>query len=217
MNPVEASFNRFWIGYKLKNLSTPAFLNNLNNRLLPDLIKLAAGKGLVSYSPYVSPMSIEGVPDEIALITYQDEAIYTKIRSTPTGKAYGDLHWELFQRDLSKSTVSEQYLGHFEEGKAYELDSKFEDWQKGTTYVSVYRRKDSDLWLLGKTFKNLRKEPGLMNSIVLITKDFIYEYRSYYGTKIKMTPLSLPVVLSKELKKAPVHALGFGEGINAQF
>jgi hypothetical protein len=217
LNNAEASFNRFWIGHKLDTISTEQFLDGLNKRLLPDLIKLAAGKGLVSYSPYVSTMNTKDLPAEIALITYESEDIYKKVRGTPEGDAYSNLHWELFNKEISKSTVPVQFQNELVEGNAYELNAKFEGWKKGETYLTIYRRGNEDLKTLATAFGKLKDEKSLNNSIMLITKNYIFEYRSYKVTT-KVSTLPLSVVNMTQLKKSPVgKSLGFNEGINAQF
>lgn len=211
-----ASFNRFWIGYKLENITEQKFMNDLNQRLLPDLIKLAAGKGLSSYSPYVTPKNHGDLPDEIALITYESEDIYRSIRSTVPGTAYSDLHWELFKKDISKSTVPVQFEGTLEVDHAYELDAKYEGWRTGTTYLTIYKRNNTDLSVLAQEFAKLKTTRGLKNSILLITEKYIYEYRSFnpdYGFK----PLSLKVVNTQKMSKSKVKAIGVNEGLNVQF
>ncbi len=210
---AEASFNRFWIGYKLDTVTTPDFLNGLNQKLLPNLITLAAGKGLSSYSPYVSQMNGKDLPDEIALITYESEETYKKIRATAPGIAYGDLHWELFRKDISKSTVPVQFEENLEVDKAYELDATFEGWKNGTTYLTIYQN-SGDLKALAKSFADLKKDKSVKNSIVLVTTKYIYEYRSL---KEGFHPLPLKVVSSKKLKNAAVQTIGFHEGLNVQF
>lgn len=213
---AHASFNRFWIGYKLENITEQKFMDNLNNRLLPDLIKLAAGKGLNSYSPYVTPKNHGDLPDEIALITYESEEIYRSLRSTGPGVAYSDLHWEIFKKDISKSTVPVQFEGVLETDKAYELDAQYEGWKAGTTYLTIYKRNSEDLSVVAKEFEKLKKTKGLKNSIVLVTEKYIYEYRSMnpdYGFK----PLPLKVVNTSKMRKSKVETIGANEGLNVQF
>lgn len=213
---AEASFNRFWIGYKLDTISEQKFMDGLNKKLLPDLIKLAAGKGLNSYTPYVTPKNRGDLPDEIALITYDSEEIYRSLRSTAPGIAYTDLHWDLFKKDVSKSTVPVQFEGILETDKAYELDASYEGWKSGTTYMTIYKRNNEDLSSLAKEFARLKNTKGLKNSILLITEKYVYEYRSFnpdYGFK----PLSMKVVNTQKMKNAKVSDLRPNEGINTQF
>lgn len=216
LSNAEASFNRFWIGYKLDSISNEAFLSKLNSSLVPDLIKLAGQNELSSYSPYVTPKDREDLPHEIALITYKSEEGYRKIRSTKPGIAYSDLHWELFKKDVSKSTVPVPFDGILEIGQAYELDASYEGWKSGHTHLTIYRRGNADLRKLADEFSKLRTVKGLKNSILLLTEKYIYEYRSLnpdYGFK----PLSLKVVTTQKLKKARVENIGPNEGLNLQF
>lgn len=213
---AEASFNRFWIGYKLETISEQKFMEDLNKKLLPDLIKLAAGKGLNSYTPYVTPKNSGDLPDEIALITYDSEDIYRSLRSTAPGIAYTDLHWELFKKDVSKSTVPVQFEGVLENDKAYELDATYEGWKSGTTYLTIYKRNNEDLSVLAREFARLKNIKGLKNSILLITEKYIYEYRSFnpdYGFR----PLTLKVVNTQKMKNSKIGVLRPNEGLNTQF
>jgi hypothetical protein len=213
---AEASFNRFWIGYKLDSISEEAFLTKLNSSLVPDLIKLAGKKELSSYAPYVTPKNRGDLPHEIALITYKSEEDYRKLRSTKPGIAYGDLHWELFKKEVSKSTVPVQFDGILEIGQAYELDAKYEGWKWGHTYLTIYKRGNADLRKLADEFAGLKTVKGLKNSILLLTDKYIYEYRSLnpdYGFK----PLSLKVVTTQKMKRARVEEIGPNEGLNVQF
>lgn len=216
LSSAEASFNRFWIGYKLDSISEEAFLEKLNSSLVPDLIKLAGKNELSSYAPYVTPKDRGDLPHEIALITYKSEEGYRKIRSTPPGVAYSDLHWELFKKETSKSTVPVQFEGVLNTGEAYELDSKYEGWKRGHTYLTIYRRGNTDLRKLADEFSKLKSVKGLKNSILLLTDKYIYEYRSLnpdYGFK----PLSLRVVTTQKLKQSKVVPIGVNEGLNVQF
>lgn len=216
LGKAEASFNRFWIGYKLDSISEESFLAKLNSSLVPDLIKLAGRNELSSYSPYVTPKNRGDLPHEIALITYKSEEGYRKIRSTPPGIAYSDLHWELFKKDVSKSTVPVQFDGILETGEAYELDAKYEGWKSGHTYLTIYKRGNADLRKLADEFSKLKTVKGLKNSILLLTDKYIYEYRSLnpdYGFK----PLSLKVVTTQKLKKSKIEEIGPNEGLNVQF
>jgi hypothetical protein len=217
LNTAEASFNRFWIGYKLDSVPTAQFMNGLNQKLLPNLIKLAAGKGLVSYAPFVTEMNEKTLPAEIALITYQNEEIYKSVRSTPEGQAYSDLHWDLFDKATSKSTVPVQFQGKLEEGNAYELNAKFEGWQKGETYLTIYKR-EKDLTRFTEAFAEMKGRASINNSIVLVTPEYIFEYRSMKNAKDAFWLLPLKMVSNKHLKKAAIgKPIGFNEGVNAQF
>ncbi|WP_413290919.1 hypothetical protein [Bdellovibrio sp. HCB337] len=212
-----ASHNRFWIGYKKESLATDKFLNGLNV-FFKETVTLGAGKGLVSYQPYITQMKGD-TPDEIALVTYENEEKYKAIRGTPEGKQYGERHWDFFEKEKSKSTVPTLFAGTLSNNGAYELSSDFSEWQGNVTYVVLYKNQTSDLATLAQEFESLKKSKDLNNSIILITDKFVYEYRSM-KKKSKITPLALPVV---EMKRLPGFEIGnfpvtgFGEGINFRF
>lgn len=215
-----ASFNRFWVGDKKKEVKTADFLNGLNKTFFKDTIVVGSGRGLLSYQPYVTSMDND-VPDELALVSYESEEKYKAIRSTPEGERYSALHWDYFQKDTSKSTVTEAFKGDLEEGKAYELNSAFTQWQKGYTTVVIYAHTpDMDLKNLAREFSDLKLKKEINNSALLITKKWIFEYRSVksFNTPFKKLPLKireLKVLPSSELRQD--LSVGFREGINFRF
>ena len=103
-----ASYTRFWRGFARADLSESAFVRSLNEGLLPATGALAQTPvGILSYFPVVLPTALvkRGFPAEVALLEYADESAYAAYRATPAGKAYGDLHWNSFDRERSGSRV----------------------------------------------------------------------------------------------------------------
>src|ERR1700747_2950562 len=94
-------YHRFWRGTKLGEMSSENFQKGLNEVFIGKTIQAGAGKGLMAYEPALTQGAAPGFPDEIALVTYQDESSYNAIRSTPEGKAYGELHWKYFDKSQS--------------------------------------------------------------------------------------------------------------------
>lgn len=216
-----ASFNRFWVGQKKKDVSTPVFLNGLNKIFFKNTINVAQGRGLLSYQPYIAQMK-SNVPDELALVVYESEEKYKAIRSTPEGENYSALHWDFFEKETSKSTVSSPFKGELVEGSAYELKSSFKDWQTVSTIVVIYSRAaDLDLASLAKAFEGLKGNGEIENSLLLITKEWIIEYRMMKNSKSKFVKLPLKVLEMNLLQSASLDTLkrsvGFGEGVNFKF
>jgi hypothetical protein len=215
-----ASFNRLWIGFKKKDVETALFLNGLNKTFFKDTIEVGKGRGLISYQPYVTNMN-DGIPDELALVIYESEEKYRQIRSTPAGERYSALHWDFFEKEISKSTVSKPFSGVLEDGQAYELIPQFANWQKGFTHVAIYSRSTLANDNLILAFENLRQDNEVNNSIILVTTKWIIEYRSL--KKISSTYRKLPLKLlehkqlSNEKLNSHTSTVGFGQGINFNF
>ena len=136
---------RVFRGMKRADVAKDAFYEDLATRFIPAAPKTHGGKGLVAYLPAVAPATAPaGTPDEIAIVVYASEAVYQERRATPEGKAYGDMHWELFDRPASKSDTA---VGWTKNGPALAPNvpvDMFEaptDWQCGHSVVYVGQRK----------------------------------------------------------------------------
>ncbi len=118
--------------------------------------------------------------------------------------------------------MTEPFQGKLELNQAFELNPTFVDWQKGHTLVVIYQRSEkTDLNSLAKTFEEWKKHFALNNSILLITKDLVIEYRSSKNPTGHIFRLPLKVLESKVLPLAGLSELngpiGFGESINFRF
>jgi Na+-transporting NADH:ubiquinone oxidoreductase subunit NqrA len=220
-NNSYASFNRFWVGHKKKDVATSTFLNGLNKTFFKDTVNVGKGRGLISYQPYITQMK-SNIPDELALVVYESEEKYKAIRSTPEGQKYSDLHWDFFEKETSKSTVTKPFTGELSEGSAYELNPAYNGWQSAITTVVIYSRSsDTDLVGLAKSFGELKNDSSIENSLLLITKEWIIEYRLQKSDKSKFTKLPLKVIEMTKLQSNSLDSLkntvGFGEGVNFKF
>jgi hypothetical protein len=136
---------RVFRGVKRADVAPAAFLKDLSARFIPAAPATHGGKGLVAYLPAVPPADAPaGTPAEIAIVVYASEAVYQERRNSPEGKAYGDMHWELFDRPATKSDTA---VGWTKNGPALKANvpvDMFEaatDWQCGHGVVYVGRRK----------------------------------------------------------------------------
>lgn len=215
---AEASFNRLWVGMKKKDVTAAQFLNGLNQTFFRDTIVVGQGRGLLSYQPYITKMEAH-VPDELALVVYESEEKYRAIRSTPEGERYSTAHWDFFEKDTSKSTVSVPFAGELAMGSAYELYPDY-NWMRGKTIVSIYEtEKNLDLKKLAEKFADRKKEPGVKNSILLVTEKWLIEYTSFGATNLRFKNLAhklerseLPLKKLQELN----GLVGPGQGVNFQ-
>lgn len=198
--PISAAetvtFKRFWRGYQKTDLTSFDFLDKINTRIVPATRELfSKPSGLLSYHPVVTnsqalvPSSL--VAEEYAFLQYTDEETYRTFRATPDGVAYTDVHWELFDKDRSKSAIVEPFVGKIENTHAYDLIAKEVDWKKGDTLFSIYVRKSgiSDLdyhQSLSNFFSDSRSLAtgwGLRASIVLVMPDHVALYENWKSVK----------------------------------
>jgi quinol monooxygenase YgiN len=187
-----ATFKRFWRGYPKPGLSSEQFVSKVNDQIIPatrELFKQSAG--LVSYQPVISNMQSTSasplVPEEFALLQYESEAAYKAYRATDAGKAYGDLHWEMFDQATSKSAVVEAFTGKIETTHAYDLLGQDIDWKRASTYFQIHKRnpevsETEFLAALSNSFAESRAtatQYGLQAAIVLVMPDHIAVYEAW--------------------------------------
>ena len=132
-----APYYRFWRGQKLTQLSEKTYMDKLMKDFIPQAPKLFPH--LTSYLVAVPPAAT-GI-DEVALLAYTNEEDYIRGRSTSEGAAYGDAHWELFERENSKSLVPKVLDVKVEANQAYDLINKNVDWAKGVTFFYMGKKK----------------------------------------------------------------------------
>lgn len=174
-----APYYRFWRGWKLDSLSRAQFEQGLNSGFLANTVRVGGGRGLLGYLPVLLPaaQSKHQLPDEIALVIYSNEAEYTAIRNTPEGKAYGDSHWLLFDRNKgSKSLTPEPYLGRLDNEKAYDIFQSNANWQQGEG-IFVTSKIDGDIRPYINLMKSEFSKRGLLSYLVLVHGQVLYEYQ----------------------------------------
>lgn len=87
---------RLWRGFKQDDLTSAAFKQHLSETLVPATITVGKDKGLVSYMPvFLTALDSKPlfIPDEVAIIQYQDEGTYKTLAATPEFSAYGKMHY----------------------------------------------------------------------------------------------------------------------------
>lgn len=139
---AKASYYRFWRGFKKPTLTDSSFLGAIPN-FMNQTLDLYKGKGLSNYIVGMPPtMKSTYIPDEIALVAFDSEDSYRTLRSTPEGKEYAEAHWDLFNKDNSKSANLEGFDGkqlNFE--VATDVLGKPVDWSRGVTFFYIGERK----------------------------------------------------------------------------
>lgn len=205
---------RFWRGYTAKAKSTDQgrFYDLLNTKLIPETIRVGSQqqdptvRGLLAYAPSALRWETareHGLPEEMAVLVYQSEAHYDRIRATEDGAKYGPLHFEpgLFSKSRSDgkksgSLVAKPYEGKVEmksepgvigmiaQPAAYLLGTLPQDWQEGYALTRAIVPADGGRVKALKAKKRLtqfssddaRTKIGLAYGIYLFDSDSIIEY-----------------------------------------
>ena len=141
---------RFWRGFRQDANTVEEFRHNVSSQLVPRTAKVGGGKGLISYMPVFlgggDPMKPAYLPDEIAIVHYETEAIYKTLASTPEFSAYGKLHYEpgFFAKKTaagysSGSLVTKDFAvsSGFEKAQAFHWGNVHSSWMKDRVYLSV--------------------------------------------------------------------------------
>ncbi|MBC7690849.1 MAG: hypothetical protein H7222_03715 [Methylotenera sp.] len=182
--PAHAQYYRFWRGVQRPDLTSSQFEKGLNEKLLPatgDLFRTSVG--IKSYQPVLFGKALTQLghfPSEVALLTYKSEEAYQAYRATAPGQAYGDLHFEIFQKDGSGSLVPELYRGTVKLEAAYDLVGRDVDWNQGISQFKVYSRSGrfSDAKYLSSIRDHIEHvtEFSPKAAVLLIAKDYVLEY-----------------------------------------
>lgn len=222
---AEATYYRFWRGKKLPAMSSGQFLSDLNEKLLPATGELMTSPAqLRSYHPVTPNQNLTArfdLPDEFALLEYESKEAYQAYRSTAEGKAYGDLHWLMFDKNNSKSLEPAPYQGTVALEQAYDLYGRGADWEQGVAYIRIYQRQlgISDEEFLEKVrhyFDYLHRSQATA-VVALISQNQVLEYSLWSLEADEMVPKTsssiLPgiKVMASQLEKK--NQLRFGEGI----
>lgn len=137
----QSGYYRVWQGFKKPELSAETF-----NQALPAFMQSTVSlydDSLNNYLVAITPANKPAfVPDEIALIGIRSEAEYLSIRKTPAGQAYGESHWQIFDKSNSKSVAYSTLVPEvLENNVAYDVAARAVDWRKGHTTFFIGTRK----------------------------------------------------------------------------
>lgn len=219
------TYHRFWRGAKRADLDWAQFQTGLNQVFIPATVRTGAGKGMTAYEPVLLE-GVKGLPDEIALVSYADQAAYNALYSTDAGKAYQNLHWDYFDRPNSHSLVPQAFTGSAEIDKAYDLHPQYSGWMENTTTVLAYFRKQDEVSAdflkraqdhLARAFSTDPKS-GILDRAVLISQDYWLEYVSAPAMASKVLKKAGADLVVPVLSKTPTSAhIVPGQGVNLQF
>lgn len=228
--PAYAStYFRFWQGAARENLSNQQFLDGLNQVLLPATGRLKHTAALLkSYQPVViSPTLAQrfGLPSEVALLSYDNEDSYRRYRETPEGKAYGDLHWEMFEKSLSGSTVPTDDAFVISVGSSYIWSGRHADWSEGAAYFQILARspgmEEARYIPAIRNYMESLSAAGARSLIFVVNKDSVLIYSLWENSEFKRRGavqaaapgLGLPLSVLMDVPLTMSRELDFGKGI----
>ncbi len=185
----QTNYYRFWRGFKKADITSDQLKKQLAGHFMPATVKINAGKGLVSYTVAVPPAEKPAfIPDEFALVAYESEERYRSQVATPEGKRYQEMHWDIFDRNTSKSVVPVRFFELNPEiisaNVAYDMVARNTNWQQGYVTFSIGLRKKgvspADFFkrMTSHTITSVKlfSKCGLQGYLVLATDDYVVTY-----------------------------------------
>ncbi|MEZ0372892.1 MAG: hypothetical protein ACAI44_27620, partial [Candidatus Sericytochromatia bacterium] len=137
---------RVFRGFRRADITHEAFVQDLQTRFIPAVARTHAKNGLVAYLPALPPEPHPPtLPDEVAIILYESEPVYQQAKATPEGQAYSALHWEIFDKQRSRSVTAvslESTQNRLQADVGYDLMQLPTDWQQGhSTFFIGWRQR----------------------------------------------------------------------------
>lgn len=193
-----AAYYRVWQGFKKQDVSTTEFMQLLPSFMnqTTDLYQNVLSNYIVVIPPINKPSFI---PDEFALVAINAEDNYRQIRQTPEGQNYSDAHWDVFDRNTSKSAAMKMFysenVNELESNTAYNILEQPVDWSKGITTVYIGIKKlnlDSTNYLqrlhrhidaVAKAYKTM----GLNGYIVIANDNYEVAYMNWISREAMQT------------------------------
>lgn len=140
-----ASYFRVWQGFSKSNLNSDQFLNEIPS-FMKATVDIYQEKALNNYIVVIPPANKPSyIPDELALVALSSKESYEAIRSTPEGRAYADRHWDVFNKENSKSAVLINYRtqkpSSLVHNTAYDMIGNQINWASGYNAVFIGTKK----------------------------------------------------------------------------
>lgn len=181
----EATYFRAWQGFKATQLNEQQFMRDLAP-FMRETVDLYEGRALNNYIVIVPPAGKPSfVPDEFALVALSSKEAYQAIRATPEGERYSARHWDVFDRNVSKSAdpmvnFTQDKPTKLAHNHSYDVIGKPIDWSKGRTMVYIGLRKpnlSADAFLTGLArhlsfVKSRLQAKGLLGYIVIANDNY---------------------------------------------
>jgi hypothetical protein len=210
---------RFWRGFKQDTSTSAEFKYNVAEHLVPATVTVGKDKGLVSYMPVFltnDQAKPEFVPDEIAIIQYEDEATYKNLAATPEFSAYGKMHYAegFFTKknkagfgsgSLASQTLTEATQFDLDKASAVNYGEVHQAWKNNHVQMKLVLLKDSTkeksdcLQTVIMTLKDAVRNNTLKGFILAYDPNYILVFtKASVTTELNLQSLS-PSCLSQRL------------------
>lgn len=216
------TYHRFWRGTKRADLNWNQFEAGLNQVFIPATVKTGAEKGMIGYQPVLLEGE-QGLPDEVALVSYADQQAYDALYSTDPGKDYQNLHWNYFDRATSHSIIPQAFNGAVDLEQAYDLHPEYRDWMKNTTTVLVYFKQSGEAQAdyIKRAQSHLLDavssdgQIGILDRVILVSETYWIEYAS--SLHALTGEIAADKTISIQNEKPENAKIILGQGVNLDF
>lgn len=218
---------RVWRGFRSRSYfdNRPGFDKVIGSVFVPQTAQQMEPLGLSAYFPALLPDSIPPgsndlflkIPDEIALVVYPSKESYERaIKSSVAGRAYGILHWPVFnvsdpEIPASKSGHPVPWSGELNWDTPCYLVPDAIDWHSGTTRLLVAKptqKESSENFLdrLNNIVRGwlLKHDKNINGSIICVSPDYLlyWEHREVDREEDSLLPLLQEILETPYLNSA---------------
>lgn len=190
-NAHQATYFRAWQGFQKSTLSQDQFIKELPT-FMKDTVEIYRERALDNYFVIIPPKNKPAyIPDELALVALTSKEQYQSIRQTPEGQRYSDRHWDIFNKENSKSAEPIDYVAlnpqTLEHNKAYDVIGKPIYWESGhtTAYIGLKKEGLTSSEFLTKLkshidlVKRAFEKKGLRGYIILANDNYEVAYMNW--------------------------------------
>ena len=192
----EATYFRAWQGFKNPKLTQDSFLQVLP-QFMKETVDLYRDHALVNYIVIIPPKNKPTfIPDEFALVALTSKDDYQSIRQTTEGQKYGERHWDIFNKENSKSAdpmidFTAELPNTLVHNNSYDMIGTPIDWSRGYNRVYIGIRKSSltSIEFLKKLsahaamFKRTMIPKGVKGYVLIANNDYEVAYVNWESEK----------------------------------
>lgn len=138
-HPVAPDSVHVWRGYKASQKAYADFSTFLGTVFVPSCALLQPNAGLCAYVPTMVPQANKpaGVPDQTALMFWEDQNHYSNAFKKIAVRAYTNLHGDAYDTKISSAQFPIALAGAMKAEQPYFLLAQPADWMLGAVYHFV--------------------------------------------------------------------------------
>lgn len=187
----KAAYFRVWQGFQKTELTSVQFLNELPS-FMKDTVDLYQERALNNYIVIIPPAHKPSfIPDELALVALNTKENYEALRSTPEGQKYSARHWDVFNKNTSKSAAFVNYAldkpANLIHNVAYDMMGNEINWAAGfnTVFIGIKKSELSSVQFLQSLQKHIElaklvmMPKGLLGYIVIANENYEIAYLNW--------------------------------------